>query len=93
MSYGRRPCQQELLAFRRKPTSLIVGQPEPPITELFLKYSNLLPQVLNRRLLMLVDPTSKDADEELPRLEDLGHRASLRVILAVARLLLASAHG
>ena len=70
----------QLLAFRREPPSLVVSESESLSAELFLEDSILLAQVLDRRLLMLVDPPSEDRDEELPWLEDLGHQAILRAV-------------
>jgi hypothetical protein len=72
---------------------LIVGEPESLSAELFLKDSILLAQVLNRRLLMLVDPASENRDEELPWLEDPGHPGILRPIPVPARLLPGAAGG
>ena len=91
---ARYSCQDsptELPACRRKTASLIVGQPEPPIAELFLENSVLLPQVFNGSLLLLVDLAGEDAGEELPWLEDLRHRASVRMAPVAARLFLDSA--
>ena len=55
--------------------------------------SRLLPQVLDRRLLVLVDPASEDRDEELPSLEDLSHPVSVWLIPDTTRLFLNSAQG
>jgi hypothetical protein len=85
----RSPAQN--LALRRESTPLIVGQPEPSPAELFFEDPVLLAQLINRRLLMLVDPASEDRDEELPWLEDLSHPPSLRRLPSAARLHLASA--
>ena len=62
-------------------------EPEPLSAELVLEDSILLAQIFNRGLLVLVDPTGKDADEELPWLKDPVHLGILRSILDSARLL------
>ena len=76
-----------------KGTVRVVSQPEPSIAELFLENPVHFSQILNRGLLMLVDPTSKDADEELPWLEDLSHLGILGAISVCARLLTEATNG
>jgi len=88
---GRRFVWAQHLSFRRESTPLIVGQPKPFVSELFPQNSVFLSQVLDRYLLVLVDPTRENADEELPGLQDLGHPAILRPSGGRARLLLTSA--
>jgi hypothetical protein len=83
----------ELLPLRREPPSLVVGEPEPLSAELLFEDPVLFAQIIDRRLLVFVDPASEDRDEELPWLEDLSHPPSLRLLPSAARLHLASAKG
>ncbi|TNF80791.1 MAG: hypothetical protein EP299_02400 [Acidobacteria bacterium] len=83
----------ESLPLGREPPSLVVSEPESLSTELLLEDSILLAQVLDRRVLMLVDPACEDRDKELPWLEDLSHPPSLRLLPSAARLHLALAKG
>ena len=53
----------------------------------------LLAQIINRRLLVLVDSVSEDRDQELPWLEDLGHPVSSWLIPGTTRLFFNSAQG
>ena len=55
-------------------SSLIIGQPESPATELLLEDSVFLPQVIDDGVLLAGDPASQSGDENLPRLEDRCHR-------------------
>jgi len=51
---------------------LIIGQSKPPTTELFLKDSILLPQILDDRILLAADLAGQRGNEDLPGLEDGG---------------------
>jgi hypothetical protein len=56
---------------------LIVGQPESFTTELLLEGSILLSEIFDDCVLLLADPTGKRCHEDLPGLEDGGHRLIL----------------
>ena len=58
----------------RKLSPLIVGQSKSSATELSLQNSILLAEVLDDRILLVGDPAGQGGDEDLPRLEDDGHR-------------------
>ena len=87
------PAKAESLALRHEPTSLVVSESKSLSAERFFEDPVLLAQVLDCRLLMLVDPASEDRDEELPWLEDLSHPVSLWLIPGATRLFLNSAQG
>jgi len=53
--------------------ALNIGQSKPPTTDLFLKDSILLPQILDDRTLLAADPASQRGNEDLPGLQDGGH--------------------
>lgn len=74
--FQRHPA--ESLALGRESTRLSVCEPESLSAELLLEDSILLAQIPNFGLLVLVDPASKDRDEELPWLKDPGHPGILR---------------
>ncbi len=57
----------------REPTPPVVGQPDPSVTELFEKDTVLLPQEVDRRLLMTIDPACERREEDLPGLKGVGH--------------------
>ncbi len=56
-----------------QPTPLVIGQPDPSLTELFEKDAVLLPQEVNRGLLMTIDPARERREEDLPGLKGVGH--------------------
>ena len=61
------------LARNRQPPSLVIGQTDPSVTELFEKYSVLLPQEVYRRLLVSIDPACERGEADLPGLKGVGH--------------------
>ena len=52
---------------------MVIGQSDPSATELFKKDAVLLPQEVNRGLLMTIDPARECREEDLPRLTGVGH--------------------
>jgi hypothetical protein len=76
-----------LLSFCGQPPSLVVSEPKSFSTDLILEDSILLSQVLDRSLLVLVDPASESRDEELRWLEDSRHSGIPGAIPLSARLL------
>ena len=52
------------LAGDGEPTPLVIGQPDPSVTELFEKDAVLLPQEVDRRLLVPIDPACECCEEE-----------------------------
>ena len=65
------------LARNGEPTPLVIGQPDPSVTELFKKDAVLLPQEVDRRLLVAIDPARECCEEDLPGLKGVGH---LRIV-------------
>ena len=61
------------LAGDGEPTSLVIGQPDASVTELFEKDAVLLPDELDRRLLVAIDPARECRKEDLPGLKGVGH--------------------
>ena len=53
---------------------LIIAEQDPFPAELFFEYGVLGSQILDDFLLLAIDPTGKDHDEQLPRLQDECHR-------------------
>ena len=76
---GHKPgeIQQRLsadsLAGDGQPTPLVIGQPDPSVTELFEKYSVLFPQEVDRGLLVSIDPACECREEDLPGMKGVGH--------------------
>ena len=62
MHQRQEPSAQQL-ALRREAASLIVRQPEPSTAELLLEDTVLLDRVLDRPLLLPVDPSGDRQDE------------------------------
>ena len=56
-----------------EPTPLVIGQPDPSVTELFEKDAVLFPKEVNRGLLMPIDPACERCEEDLPGLKGIGH--------------------
>jgi len=52
---------------------LVVGQSEPPSTELLLEDSVLFSEILDDRILLASNPTSHRGYEDLPGLENGRH--------------------
>jgi hypothetical protein len=66
--------------------SLIVGQPESFATELLLQDTILFSEVLDDRVLLSGDPARHSGDEDLPRLDDSGHRPIMTTSLGNRQL-------
>jgi len=60
-------------AWRRPPTPLVIGQPDPSVTELFEKDAVLFPEEVDRGLLVAIDPARECREEDLPGLKGVGH--------------------
>ncbi len=60
-----------------KTATLLIGQPEWPATELLPEDSVLLPQILDDSVLLTAHPSGEGGHEDLPGLEDGGHRLIL----------------
>ena len=52
---------------------LVLGQPDPSVTELFEEDAALLPQEVHRRLLVASDPACESSAEDLRGLKGVGH--------------------
>jgi len=52
---------------------LSIRQPQPPVAQLLSEHPVLLEQVLDRELLLMVDPARNDQDEKLERERKLRH--------------------
>ena len=61
------------LAGNSQPATLVIGQPDPSVTELFEKDAVLFPKKVDRVLLMTIDPACERCEEDLPGLKGLGH--------------------
>ena len=61
------------LAGDGQPTSLVIGQPDPSVTELVKKDAVLLPKEVDRRLLVAIDPACECCEEDVPGLKGVGH--------------------
>jgi hypothetical protein len=61
------------LAGNGQPTSLVIGQPDPSVTELFEKDAVLFPEEVDRCLLVAIDPACERREEDLPGLKGVGH--------------------
>ena len=70
----RKHLAPELLAAHRKPSPLRIGESDSFAAKLFSEHPVLLSQVVDRVLLLAVEPPRRGQDEEL---ESLGHPASL----------------
>ena len=57
-----------------KPATLSIGQAESSGPELLPEDSVLLSEVFDDRILLAADPASQGGNEDLPGLEDGGHR-------------------
>ena len=57
-----------------QPPSLLIGQPYSSVTELFKKDAVLLPQEVDCRLLVPIDPACECREEDLPGLKGVGHQ-------------------
>ena len=69
----RQRLSTDSLAGDGQPTPLVIGQPDPPVTELFEKNAVLFPQEVDRRLLVAIDPARECREEDLPGLKGVGH--------------------
>jgi hypothetical protein len=61
----------------RLPTPLVIGQPDPSVTELFEKDAVLFPEEVDRRPLVSSDPACECREEYLPGLKGVGHGQSV----------------
>ena len=57
-----------------EPTPLVIGQPDPSVTELFEKDAVLFPEEVDRRLLVSSDPARECREEDLPGLKGVRHQ-------------------
>ena len=62
-----------------EPTPLVVGQPDPSVTELFEKDAVLFPKEIDRRLLVAIDPACERCEEDLPGLKGVGHESIVEI--------------
>jgi hypothetical protein len=72
-NFGR-GASPDRLAANREPTALIIGQPKSSRSKLLFEDSVLLSEVFDDRILLAADPASQGGSEDLPGLEDCGHR-------------------
>jgi hypothetical protein len=61
------------LARDSEPTPLVIGQPDPSLAQLFEEDAVLLPQEVDRRLLVPIDPACECCEEDLPGLKGVSH--------------------
>jgi hypothetical protein len=61
------------LARNSQPTPLVIGQPNPSVTELLQKDAVLFPKEVDRGLLMTINPACECREEDLPGLNGVGH--------------------
>ena len=61
------------LARNGEPTPLVIGQPDPSVTELFKKDAVLVPEEVDRGLLVAIDPACERREEDLPGLKGVGY--------------------
>ena len=61
------------LAFHGQSSALVVGQENSLLSELLFQYSILSSQVIDRFLLLSIDPTGEDGEKQLPWREDEVH--------------------
>jgi len=54
-------------------TAPFVGESDPPFPEVFVKDAVFFPEVVDRGLLMAVDPASEGREQNLPGLKDVRH--------------------
>lgn len=66
LSADRLPCD-------RQPPALLVGEPDPSLPELLEQDAVLFPEIVDRRLLVAVDPSGDGGEEDMPGLDDLCH--------------------
>jgi hypothetical protein len=62
------------LAPNGEPTSLIIIQPQTSATELLLQNAVLVAEILDDCILLTGNLARHGGDQDLPRLEDRGHR-------------------
>ena len=67
------------LAGDGEPTPLVIGQPDPSVTELFEKDAVLFPEEVDRGPLVSVDPARECREKDLPGLKGVGHRLIVRI--------------
>jgi hypothetical protein len=75
----RQRLSTDSLAGDGQPTPLVIGQPDPSVTELFEEDAVLLPQEVDRRLLVAIDPACECGEEDLPGLKGVGHESIVRI--------------
>ena len=66
-------CAPQNFPFDGQPAPLIVIQQNPFLALQFLEYLILGAKILDDLLLLLVDPSSQDRQQQLPRLNDKAH--------------------
>ena len=70
----RQRFSTDSLAGDGQPTPLVIGQSDPSLAKLFEKDTVLLPQEVDRRLLVAIDPALECCEEDLPGLKGVGHQ-------------------
>ena len=61
------------LAGDGQPATLVIGQPDPSLAQLFEKHAVLFPEEVDRVLLMTIDPARECREEDVPGLKGVGH--------------------
>jgi len=61
------------LSCDRQPATLFVGEPDSSVAQLLEEDAVLLSQIVDRRLLVAVDPAGHRQEQDLPWLEGVGH--------------------
>lgn len=74
----RQRLSADSLACNGETPPLVIGQTDPSVTELFKKDPVLLPQEVDRRLLVAVDPACECCEEALPGLKGVSHGQIVR---------------
>ena len=83
----RQRLSTDSLAGDGQPTPLVIGQPDPWVSELFEEDAVLLPQEVDRRLLVAIDPACECCEEDLPGLKGVDSRPEVTASDAVRRAL------
>ena len=63
------------LAGDGQPTPLVIGQPDPSVTELFEEDAVFFPKEVDRKLLVAIDPACESRKEDLPGMRGGGHES------------------
>jgi hypothetical protein len=73
----RQNFTSDTLSLRGKPSSLVVGKPEPTITDLLAENAIFLNEVLDHVLLPLIQPARNGNDEKRKWIQTRWHRGSV----------------